>query len=154
LAKVNEKQKGMATTVVILYVNGTKASIINVGDSRAYLIRNKEIYQITEDHTIVNQLIKVGKISKKDAETHPMNNVITKAIGADKSIVPDYYSLGINKKDIILLCSDGLYSELSEKEIVEICISGESMHMVCKGLIEKANNYNGKDNITVICVRI
>ncbi|MEI8215476.1 MAG: Stp1/IreP family PP2C-type Ser/Thr phosphatase [Eubacteriales bacterium] len=154
LAKEKETQKGMATTLVILYVVGNKAHFINVGDSRAYLIRNMEIHQITEDHTVVNQLIKVGKITKKDAETHPMSNVITKAVGADCSIAPDYYSIDVKRKDIILLCSDGLYGEVKESEIMEICLNSPSMHQACNRLVQRANEYEGKDNITVICVRI
>lgn len=154
LAKENDQYSGMATTVVILYVHSNKAYVTNVGDSRAYLIRTNQIYQITEDHTIVNQLIKGGKLSKKDAESHPMSNVITKAIGADIDISPDYYLIDLCKDDIILLCSDGLYSEVDEKEIIKTCLSGASMHNVCNNLIDLANENNGKDNITVICVKI
>jgi serine/threonine protein phosphatase PrpC len=154
LSKENEQQKGMATTVVILYVHGNKAYVTNVGDSRAYLIREDQIHQITEDHTVVNQLVKGGKISKKDAKTHPMSNVITKAIGADIDISPDYYSVDLCKDDIVLLCSDGLYSEVNEEQIIKTCLSGENMHQVCNNLIDIANEHDGKDNITVICVKI
>jgi protein phosphatase len=154
LAKENELQKGMATTVVILYVHGNKAYVTNVGDSRAYLVRAHQIHQITEDHTVVNQLVKGGKISRKEAEVHPMSNVITKAIGAEKDISPDYYLIDLSKDDILLLCSDGLYSEVKEDEIIKTCLSGETMHQVCNNLIEIANEHNGNDNITVICVKI
>jgi PPM family protein phosphatase len=154
LSKENEQQKGMATTVVILYVHGNKAYVTNVGDSRAYLIREDQIHQITEDHTVVNQLVKGGKISKKDAKTHPMSNVITKAIGAEIDISPDYYSVDLCKDDIVLLCSDGLYSEVNEEEIIKTCLSGQNMHQVCNNLIDIANEHDGKDNITVICVKI
>ena len=154
LANEPNYKNGMATTAVVLYIHKNIANIINVGDSRAYLIRNDEIHQITEDHTIVNQLIKDGKLKKEEAEAHPLSNMITKAVGAEDGIAPDFYSFEIKKKDIIMLCSDGLYNEVSDKEILELISRGATMHQTCKSLIDKANENQGKDNITVICVKI
>jgi serine/threonine protein phosphatase PrpC len=146
--------KGMATTALLLYVSDNRGVLVNVGDSRAYLVRGHSITQLTEDHTIVNQMLKEGTITKQEADGHPMNNMITRALGGEESLKPDFFQLELFKKDILLLCTDGLYSEVTETEILEVLISSNTMQTASNRLVECANNNQGKDNITVICVRL
>ena len=109
----------MATTIVAAYVDGRNVFIINIGDSRAYLLRNGKLYQITEDHTYVNTLIKAGLISEEDALTHENRNMITRAVGADDQIEADFFTFTVRVDDIVLLCTDGLYDEVPEDELIE-----------------------------------
>ncbi len=146
--------RGMATTAVLLYVSGKHAFIVNVGDSRAYLVRDGVIRQVTEDHTIVSQMLREGSITKQEALSHPMNNMITRALGGEAAVRPDFYDLDLKRKDIILLCTDGLYSEVQDEQIMDILSSDRSMHDACSELIKLANSNEGKDNITAVCVRI
>jgi len=154
LANTSVENSGMATTVVILYLLSNKAYIANVGDSRAYVIRNGQISQITEDHTYVNELLKEGSITKAQAETHPHKNMITRALGGEETILPDFFQLVTEKDDILILCSDGLYGEVTQEEI---CFHAEkeiSMNDLCSNLVDLANGKGGSDNITVICIKI
>ena len=156
LSSSNEDYSGMATTLVMLYIDrySRKAYFLNIGDSRAYILRGKTFKQITEDHTYVNSLVKAGLISKEEAEHHENKNMITKAIGAEYRIEPDFFITEIVPGDVILLCTDGLYGEVSENEIVEELKSGGTMETVCESLVEKALNHGGNDNITVITVKV
>lgn len=154
MAKKSDENSGMATTAVLLYLVNNYAYIVNVGDSRAYLCRDLTISQITEDHTFVNELLKGGSITKEQAEYHPNKNMITRALGGDKIILPDFYKLKTNKNDIIILCTDGLYSELSADEICHMASKSYSMCELSRDLVERANQYGGNDNISVICIKI
>ncbi len=149
-----EQNYGMATTVVISYVNNNKMYVINVGDSRAYIVRNGRITQITEDHTYVNSLLKAGVLTEKEAETHENKNMITKAVGADHIIEPDFFVTSVIPGDIILLCTDGLYGELTSEEIISRINMNKSMGETCEELIKLANLNGGNDNITVICLKV
>ena len=164
LDKTNEKiygqamkyreNKGMATTIAIVYVKEGKAYIANVGDSRVYLHRGDEFVQVTEDHTYVNTLLKAGIISHEQAAVDERKNVITKALGADTTVEPDFYQVDIASEDILLLCTDGLYDEVGNDRIKEILQSHDRMSDVCLKLIEEANNNGGNDNITVIALKV
>jgi Serine/threonine protein phosphatase len=148
------KNAGMATTVVLLYLSGSNAYIVNVGDSRAYIYRDGQISQITEDHTYVNELVKGGSITKEQAETHPQKNMITRALGGESKVLPDFYRLETCKNDILILCTDGLYGELSSEEISSLAAASDSMSELSKKLVRQANGHGGNDNITVICLKI
>ena len=149
-----EQNRGMATTLVLSYINDGKAYICNVGDSRAYIFRNEKLTQITEDHTYVNSLVKAGVITHKEAETHGKKNMITRAVGADAGIEIDFFVTPIKNGDIIFMCTDGLYGELEESEIVREFSKGKNMGDTCCDLIEMANDNGGSDNITVVCLKI
>ncbi len=153
-AKHSSENAGMATTVVLLYLNGGSAYFVNVGDSRAYICRKGQISQITEDHTYVNELVKGGSITKEEAETHPQKNMITRALGGDEKILPDFYRLETLKEDIIILCSDGLYGEVREEKIRDLAAASSSMSELSGNLVQRANQNGGHDNITVICLKI
>ncbi|MDO4384236.1 MAG: Stp1/IreP family PP2C-type Ser/Thr phosphatase [Eubacteriales bacterium] len=143
---------GMATTLVIAYVRDHILYIANVGDSRVYFIHGKEIHQITVDHTYVNDLVMMGVISRSEAEHHKKKNVITRAIGANSYNNPDCFNIYIEPEDKILLCSDGLYDELSEEEMLQEMNATDDMKACAKSLVDKANAHGGNDNISVICV--
>ena len=154
LGHEHRENRGMATTLVLAYLRNDKAYIMNVGDSRAYLLRNNEMEQLTEDHTYVNELVRSGVITKEEAETHSQRNVITRAIGAAPFVKTDFYRVPIQSDDILMLCSDGLYGEVEEQQLVEILKKDESMSQMCNLLVDAAIAGGGRDNITVICLKI
>ena len=149
-----ESNRGMATTAVIAYIRDDAGYIANIGDSRAYLFRKGSLKQITEDHTYVNELISQGVITEDEAENHKQKNVITKALGAEHSVEPDFYKVGLAKDDIIMLCSDGLYGEVDAARITEVLDSGINMNDACARLVDEAIKEGGRDNITIVCVKI
>ena len=154
LARKYEENRGMATTMVIAYFVGKLCYVINVGDSRAYVCRNRQLQCITEDHTYVNELLKKGVITPEEAETHPERNMITRAIGGDAVVEPDFFRVDLEDGDIVLLCTDGLYSEVKEYLTADILTDAESMRDAASPLVHEANRLGGRDNITVICLKI
>src|SRR5699024_10018792 len=118
----NEELKGMGTTITLAYIYKDNIYIGHVGDSRAYLIRDNGISQITDDHSYVNQLIKAGSITKEQGKVHPKRNMITRAVGSSSIIEIDLISSKIKKQDIFLLCSDGLFNMVKEEKILETFI--------------------------------
>lgn len=145
---------GMATTVVLAYIAFGKAYVVNIGDSRAYLIRDGNMLQITEDHSYVNTLLKQGIITQEEAVNHPKRNLITKALGSEEKVEPDFYMFKIYEGDRILLCSDGLYNEIEEKEMSTLAQQAVSIEVMVQELVRRANEYGGRDNISVICIEI
>ena len=121
----------MATTLVMAYIRNMTSYVANIGDSRAYLFRDGVLRKITVDHTYVNELVQQGVITEDEAENHKQKNVITKALGAEAYIDPDFYKIDIHKNDIIMLCSDGLYGEVSEEEIVNSMNRDINMNDLC-----------------------
>ena len=154
MANTYEENTGMATTVVIVYVAFGKVFITNVGDSRAYLYRKGQLVQLTEDHTYVNTLVKAGVLSKEQAEFDDRKNVITKALGAEPTVEPDFFQLEIIKDDIFIICTDGLYDEVEDQEIIKVLSNKQPMTDVCSELIDRANKNGGRDNITVISLKV
>ena len=145
---------GMATTGVLCYLRDGWAFAVNVGDSRAYLIRDGVLRQIPEDHTCVRDLVKKGVITEEEAKVHPDRNMITRAIGGEERIEPDFFRFRYYPGDVILLCTDGLYGEIDDASFTRLAASTTSMHRLAKDLVEEANNNGGKDNISVICIKI
>ena len=154
LANKYPENAGMATTIVIAVLAEAHAYIMNIGDSRAYIYRNEKIRQITEDHTYINTLVKLGIITPEEARVHPKRNMITKALGGERDIAPDFFGLEIQEGDILLICTDGLHGELTDDTISAILSEGLSMPETCGKLITKANRSGGRDNITVVCLKI
>ncbi len=157
VARWHAKNRGMATTVVAAFVPYNRDNsiyIVNVGDSRAYILRDDNLEQITEDHTYVNTLVKAGIITRAEAMERDDKNMITRAIGADDLVEADFFTVRIKKGDIILICTDGLYSEVTEPELIAHLKKDESMSDICAELVETANLNGGSDNITAICIRI
>ncbi len=154
LSRDKKENIGMATTFVYALIKDGTSYIGNVGDSRAYLIHNKEIIQITDDHTYVNELLKAGLLTKEEAKKHTKKNIITRAIGAEEVVKADLFTFPIDLGDKMILCSDGLYDEISDDDILNIINKHDDMQMCAKELIETANNCGGNDNISTICIKI
>ena len=154
MAETAPHLQGMATTLVVLFFKDGKGYVFNVGDSRAYIYRNSILEQITEDHSYVNSLLKMGAITEEEAIGHEGGHMITKALGADKKVEPDLFTIDICKDDIILLCTDGLYDEISDDGITKLIAGNEGMPALAQELVEEANRAGGNDNITVVCVKI
>jgi protein phosphatase len=144
----------MATTLVLCHVREDKAYFANVGDSRAYLYADGQLLQITEDHSYVNALIRMGVLTEEEARHHKRGHVITKAIGAELTVEGDQYDVEIREGDILLLCTDGLYGELSKEEIIAILQDDQDMQVLTERLVDRANQLGGRDNNTAITVKV
>lgn len=151
-ATEDDRLTGMGTTITALFIDGDKAYLAHVGDSRCYIIRNKTISQISQDHSYVGRLVAEGNISEKDAMNHPYRSFIDKAFGIADSIDIDIKSFDIMPGDIILLCSDGLSSYLGADEILHI-IKRHSIDKALKHLYNKAMQKGGADNISIVLLQ-
>jgi protein phosphatase len=145
---------GMATTAVLAYVDESMLYLTNIGDSRAYMVRDGEITQLTEDHSLINKLIQAGALTRTEAEDHPDKNMITRALGAETNVEPDFYHFELHDKDRVVLCTDGLHGELSDEEICGIIKQESDLNMACKKLVRAANERGGHDNTTIICLEV
>ena len=145
---------GMATTCVLCYLREGSAYIVNVGDSRAYLLRDGVLRQISEDHTCVREMVREGLLTEDEALVHPDKNMITRAIGGEETVEPDFFQVDIFSGDVIILCTDGLYGEVNAETIVNLSARTESMHRLANNLVDEANYNGGKDNISVVCIKI
>jgi protein phosphatase len=146
---------GMGTTITVALVEDAGVTIGHVGDSRAYRYRGGSIEQITEDHSLVNELMKSGKLSPKEAETHPQRSVITRALGTDPDVDVDSFTLETQTGDVFLLCSDGLTSMVDDDDILGVLEKHhDDLDRATKSLVSAANRGGGEDNITVIAFAI
>ena len=143
---------GMGTTLTAVAVINEKACIVNVGDSRAYVL-GATIRQITRDHSYVEELRQMGRISDEEARNHPGRNQITRAVGTEDSVRADYFEAVLDKGEVLLLSSDGLTNMLDDEEILEIVNASENMQAACDKLVEAANQRGGTDNITVAAMK-
>ncbi len=147
-------RKGMGTTLVIAIVKNKKLFYAHVGDSRLYLIRNKEISQLTQDHSFVEELVQSKLITREEAKNHPRKNEITRAIGINPDVESDICleAVELQEEDYILLCTDGLTNMIPDNRITEIVLSDESLEKTGQDLIETANKKGGIDNITIVLI--
>ncbi len=143
---------GMGTTVVAATCMGKYLQVANVGDSRLYVIHNKEIKQITRDHSLVEEMVRMGGLLRDEARNHPDKNIITRAIGATASVEPDFFTLELAEGDMILMCSDGLTNMLEDEEIRMILSGARDIVEKAHKLVQAANDNGGKDNISVILI--
>ena len=150
-AREDESLTGMGTTVVAATCLGKYLQVANVGDSRLYII-NDDIRQITRDHSLVEEMVRMGGIDRETAKHHPDKNIITRAIGARDTIEIDFFYEELKDGDIVLLCSDGLTNMLEDEEIGRFLKGAGSLEERAEKLIEAANNNGGKDNIAVIII--
>lgn len=154
LAKANSDENfaGMGTTVVVATVINHYIYVANVGDSRLYLIRDK-IQQITKDHSLVEEMVRIGEINREQARNHPDKNIITRAVGARSRVSIDFFDMKLEKEDIILMCSDGLSNMIEDEEIEKIIKDGRGdLPGTALELVERANRNGGKDNIAVVLI--
>lgn len=152
-AREDEALFGMGTTVVVATCLGKYLQVANVGDSRLYIV-NEEVRQITRDHSLVEEMVRMGGIDKEAAKNHPDKNIITRAIGARDTIEIDFFHEELKNGDLVLLCSDGLTNMLEDEEIGRILKSQSTIEERAGKLIEAANSNGGKDNITVIIIDV
>jgi PPM family protein phosphatase len=145
---------GMGTTVVGLLLAGHTAAVAHVGDSRAYRLRAGRLEQLTQDHTWVNEQVVAGFLSKEQARSHPLKNVVTRALGGESDVLVDVRELPVQSGDLFLLCSDGLTGMLSDSDIRDRLASGRSLHEICRTLINDSNARGGIDNVTVVLLSI
>jgi PPM family protein phosphatase len=154
-SSVDPATSGMGTTMTVALVEDDGVVIGHVGDSRAYLVRNHELEQITEDHSLVNELLKSGKLSPEEAETHPQRSVITRAVGTDPDVDVDSFVVDTQDGDLFLICSDGLTDMVDDRLILEtVGRYGENLDRLTKQLVAAANRGGGEDNITVVAFSI
>lgn len=152
-AEKDYKLQGMGTTVVVVAIRTDKAIVAHVGDSRAYLIRDNIITQITRDHTVVEEYVRIGLLTDKDALYHPSRHMLARAVGTEGVATADIESVRLQTGDTLLLCTDGLTNMLPDKEILQtVCELRPDAENITGRLIELANNSGGIDNITVITV--
>lgn len=154
-SKFDEAYNGMGTTIVGGVIKGNgNGYIINVGDSRAYHIskRNDSITQITRDHSLVEELLEFGAITREQAKVHPQRNVITRALGSDEAVEPDYFEVNLQHGDFLILCSDGLSNIVSDLEMLEYSKEYPDPELLCQSLMRKALNRGARDNVTVLAV--
>ncbi|WP_338469866.1 Stp1/IreP family PP2C-type Ser/Thr phosphatase [Niallia sp. XMNu-256] len=148
----NVECEGMGTTIVAVIITEMFSTIAHIGDSRCYILNEAGLSQITEDHSLVNELVKTGQISKEDAENHPRKNVLTRALGTAIFVDMDIKTIIIEENDTLLLCSDGLSNKVNEEEIESTLNSEKSIKEKATTLIDMANEYGGEDNISLIIV--
>lgn len=153
MAILNQGQRGMGATLVAAAVCPEAVYIANVGDSRAYALREQELIQITKDHSVVEEMVANGTITPQEARNHPQRNIITRAIGAEFHTEADIFEYEYYAGDVLLLCSDGLSSMLTDTEIKEVINGSTDAKTMVTTLIDAANRRGGRDNITVICIR-
>lgn len=152
-AERSQNLNGMGTTLVALLAHESHAWILNVGDSRGYRLRNSHLEQITIDHSLVEEQVRMGRMNRMEALRSPLRNVITRALGTQNSVTPDVFELEPEPGDLFLLCSDGLTRELSDLHLESLLRLDLPLEELCASLVAAANDAGGNDNITCLLVR-
>ncbi|WP_058485317.1 Stp1/IreP family PP2C-type Ser/Thr phosphatase [Defluviitalea phaphyphila] len=152
-AMENELLKGMGTTFLVSVFIDEDIYIAHVGDSRLYIIQNDIIKQLTIDHSFVEEMVRQGTISEKEARNHPNRNAITRAVGTNPKVEVDIYNSKIEENSFVLMCSDGLSNMLKEEEIIHIFKNNGDLENIAQSLVDRANENGGLDNISVIIIR-
>jgi serine/threonine protein phosphatase PrpC len=154
-AMQDRRLEGMGTTLVVLSLSGNIAWVGHVGDSRCYRWRAGALERLTQDHSLVEEQIRIGRMTREQARRSPMQNVITRAVGTRAEVVADVQELPLQRDDLFLIASDGLTRELTDASIGSILqAAGSDLQTVCGSLIEAANAAGGRDNITCLLVRV
>jgi protein phosphatase len=158
LAEANSDQRGMGTTLTAIALvdegGEDRLAIVNVGDSRAYLLQQGQLEQLTEDHSLVEQLVREGQLTPEEAQVHPQRSIITRALGLDPDVEVDSWELTPYKGDRLLLCSDGLTNEVSDDDIASTLRTVSDPEEAAKQLVDAARNHGGNDNITCVVVDV
>lgn len=153
MSKNKKSLSGMGTTMTACVAENNNVTAVQVGDSRLYRIRKDSITQITKDHSLVEMLVESGEITKEEAKSHPQKNIITRAVGTDKTVESDVYEFKTKKDDVILLCSDGLVNMVEDETILSIINTSKNLEEAANNLVLNAETAGGTDNITVILIR-
>ena len=150
----DENLMGMGTTIVLAFIKDKELYAANVGDSRLYIINKEKIVQVTKDHSMVQELIDKGTLKKDDATLSSNKNIITRAVGTERTVMADFYRHTLENGDIVMLCTDGLTNMVSDDEIKEVFDENVDLDSCVQILVNRANNRGGYDNSTVVAVRI
>jgi PPM family protein phosphatase len=154
LSHSHAEQAGMGTTLTAVYVGEHEISIAHVGDSRAYRLRDGALERLTEDHSLVDELLRQGRLTPEEALEHPQRSVITRALGPEGAVDVDTRSYSARDGDVYLLCSDGLTTMLAEDRLAELLLANATLRAAGEALIAAANEAGGRDNITVVLLRL
>ena len=154
ISSTEHDRAGMGTTLTAVYVDDAELAVAHVGDSRAYLFRDGELGRLTQDHTLVEELLRRGKLTEEQAAEHPQRSIITRALGVDPEVDVDTRTYSARAGDVVLLCSDGLTSMISEKQVAAVLEGEPDLDRAAERLIAEANAAGGRDNITVILFRL
>jgi PPM family protein phosphatase len=153
-ARTDSEASGMGTTVTAAILTNGRVSIGHVGDSRAYRIRNGELEQLTEDHSLVADLMRSGRLTPEEADAHPQRSVITRALGTDAEVDVDTVTIDVEPGDLFLLCSDGLTTMVPEEDILRLVEEAGTLDEAARSLVRAANSGGGEDNITVVLFKV
>jgi len=153
-SRTEHGREGMGTTLTAAYLDDAHLAIAHVGDSRAYLFRDGKLTRLTEDHSLVEELRRQGKLTEEQAAEHPQRSIITRALGPEADVEVDTFTYRVRAGDVLLLCSDGLTSMISEERVGEVLRSSQTLDEAGNRLIEDANTAGGRDNITVVLFRL
>jgi PPM family protein phosphatase len=154
LSRSESERAGMGTTLTAAFLGEHDLAIAHVGDSRAYLFRDGELSRLTQDHSLMAELIRRGKLTEEEAADHPQRSIITRALGPEPDVLVDTWTYPVRAEDVILLCSDGLTSMIPETLVSEILNAEHALDRAAQALIDAANHAGGRDNITVILFRL
>jgi protein phosphatase len=154
LAQQHENLRDMGTTVVATVINGARMHVANVGDSRMYRLRGTKLTQLTEDHSLLNEYIRMNLLQPEEIETFPYKNVIVRALGLQEAVAVDIFAFDVRKGDQFLLCSDGLTDLVRDNEIRAMLAASPTAASACHRLTELAKMRGGHDNITTVVVRV
>ncbi len=152
-SQANQKLNGMGTTMVALVVEERRVRLLNIGDSRCYRLRAGHLEQISQDHSLVDEQVRLGRMTPAEALRSPLRNVITRALGTQSRVTPDIFDLEAEAGDLFLLCSDGLTRELPDTKIESLLNAALPLDGLCGSLVNAANHAGGGDNITCLLVR-
>ncbi|HLF99357.1 MAG TPA: Stp1/IreP family PP2C-type Ser/Thr phosphatase [Acidimicrobiia bacterium] len=153
-AQANPEMRGMGTTVTSVLFDGERALLAHVGDSRGYLWRDRALTQVTEDHSLVEELVRQGRLTPEEAAVHPQRNIVTRALGVDADVLVDTYEIDLYPGDRLLLCSDGLSSMMRDDEIAAVLRGDADPQAAADALVDAANRAGGEDNITVLVIDV
>jgi protein phosphatase len=154
ISRAEDERRGMGTTLTAVYLDDAALAVAHVGDSRAYLFRDGSLSRLTQDHSLVEELVRRGKLTEAQAAEHPQRSIITRALGVDPEVEVDTWTYPARAGDVVLLCSDGLTSMISEEQIAAVLSQETDLDRAGERLIDEANEAGGRDNITVIIFRL
>jgi PPM family protein phosphatase len=154
MSREDDSRAGMGTTITAVHVGERDIAVAHVGDSRAYRLRDGELSRLTEDHSLVEEMRRRGQLTAEEADEHPQRSIITRALGPEPDVLVDTRSWAARDGDVILLCSDGLTSMVPEASVAEIMREATGLEQAGKALIAAANRAGGRDNITVVLLRL
>ncbi len=151
-ASLDEEKSGMGTTVVVATIENDTLKVANVGDSRLYVLSKGDLVQVTRDHSVIEEMVRKGEVSREMAQKHPKRNLITRAVGAEEEVRIDLFDVDLPEVEAVLMCTDGLTTMVSDEKIAEIMSLGMTVEHKVAALVKEANAGGGKDNITVLMI--